>query len=152
MPGHVYVLCGDYQRAVEISRDAIAADQHNSPAPPFNYYTTSRCHDLHLMMYASMMTGQFQSAIMAADEMCENSLRLLSVREASVYCKHNGGIFSMRMHVVRFGKWQDIIDTRCRSLLIFCVRLMPRLCEGSCVRCPKKFDAAEEHKTLFYAT
>ncbi len=114
MPGHVYVLCGDYQRAVEISRDAIAADRkYLAHAGPFNYYTTSRCHDLHLMMYASMMTGQFQSAIMAADEMCENlSEAVISQEKRPFIASTMEGYFSMRMHVlVRFGKWQDIIDT-----------------------------------------
>jgi len=156
MPGHVYVLCGEYQRAVEISRDAIVADRkYLAHAGPFNYYTTSRCHDLHLMMYASMMTGQFQLAIMAADEMCENlSEAVISQEKRPFIASTMEGYFSMRMHVlVRFGKWQDIIDTPLpQPADLYCASTaMHHYAKGVALAALKKFDAAEEHKTLFYA-
>jgi len=156
MPGHIYVLCGDYQRAVEISRDAISADRkYLAHAGPFNYYTTSRCHDLHLMMYASMMTGQYQSAILAADEMCENlSEAVISQEKRPFIASTMEGYFSMRMHVlVRFGKWQDIIDTPLpQPADLYCVSTaMHHYAKGVASAALKNFDAAEEHKALFYA-
>jgi tetratricopeptide (TPR) repeat protein len=70
MPGHIYMLCGLYDQVIEASARAIAADRkYLAYAGALNFYTTARCHDLHLMMYAGMMSGRFQPAIEAADEM-----------------------------------------------------------------------------------
>ncbi|NND04260.1 MAG: hypothetical protein HKN91_15890, partial [Acidimicrobiia bacterium] len=52
MPGHIYVLCGEYEKARQASIRAVAADDmYVDYAGKFNFYTTARCHDLHLMMY-----------------------------------------------------------------------------------------------------
>ena len=73
MPGHIYVLCGEYKRAKAASEKAIAADKkYLEYAGPYNYYTTSRCHNLHLMMYTCMHLGQFEAALSAADGICKN--------------------------------------------------------------------------------
>ena len=62
MPGHIYVLCGLYDKAKSASEKAIAADRlYRAYAGDHNFYTTARCHDLHLMMYACMFLGQFIS-------------------------------------------------------------------------------------------
>jgi len=112
MPTHIDVLCGDYPAAVVASRKAIAADKtYLAKIGPFDYYTAACCHDFHQMMFAAMFLGQYQTAIDAADDMqsllSEEILRTgipsLAITLESYY--------SMRMHVlVRFGKWQRIID------------------------------------------
>src|SRR4029077_19203909 len=49
MPGHVYMLCGDYQRAKAVSERAIAADdRYLDYAGPLTFYTIACAHDLHL--------------------------------------------------------------------------------------------------------
>ena len=64
MPGHVYVLCGDYEKAKQVSEKAIAANErYLAYAGPYNFYTTARCHDLHLMMYTCMFLAQYLSLI-----------------------------------------------------------------------------------------
>jgi tetratricopeptide (TPR) repeat protein len=113
MPGHTYVLCGDYEKAVAVSEKAIAADDmYADYAGSFNFYITARCHDLHLMIFACMFLGQYKRALDTA-----NTLRRILPREiltipnrpklahqTEAYC-------SMKMHVlVRFGQWQAIID------------------------------------------
>jgi hypothetical protein len=48
MPGHTYVLCGEYAKAKDASTRAIIADdKYVEYAGPYNIYTTARCHDLH---------------------------------------------------------------------------------------------------------
>ena len=55
MPGHIYVLCGDYAQAVEQSRRAVVTDdKYVQYGGVDNFYSTSRCHDFHLYMYAAM--------------------------------------------------------------------------------------------------
>ena len=73
MPGHIYLLCGEYEKAKTASEAAILVNRkYLSYAGPYNYYTTARCHDLHLMMYTCMLLGQFEPAMAAAEEICEN--------------------------------------------------------------------------------
>ena len=53
MPAHIYVLSGDYEKAKAVSEAAILADRkYLSYAGPYNFYTTARCHDLHMMIHA----------------------------------------------------------------------------------------------------
>ncbi|GIS88614.1 MAG: hypothetical protein CM1200mP18_13240 [Gammaproteobacteria bacterium] len=67
MPAHIYVICGQYEDAIRVSKKAITVDeQYVEYAGPYNFYTTNICHDLHMMMYASMFAGQFEPALQAA--------------------------------------------------------------------------------------
>ncbi len=114
MPGHTYVLCGDYEAAKVASEKAIRADNmYVDYAGPFNFYTTARCHDLHLMMYTCMYLGQFKPAMEAAQQLCDTlSREVLSVPDRPQLAITMEGYYSMKMHVlVRFGRWQDIVDT-----------------------------------------
>ena len=68
MSAHIDILCGDYAQAVGQNRRAVRADdKYLRHAGPFNFYTTARCHNLHLLMYAAMFLGQYETAIAAAD-------------------------------------------------------------------------------------
>jgi tetratricopeptide (TPR) repeat protein len=114
MPGHIYVLCGQYEDAKSCSIRAIDADRlYLLYAGPFNFYTTARCHDLHMMMHACMFLGQFDPAYEAAREMCENvTPEILGIENRPQMCITLEGYCSTAIHVlVRFGKWQRIIDT-----------------------------------------
>ncbi len=112
MPGHIYVLCGQYPKAIACSHKAIAADRkYLAFRGPLNFYTTSRCHDLHLLMYSAMMSGCLTPAVKAAEEI------KLSLTPEVLSTKKNHmaitveGYFATHMHVlVRFGRWQDILD------------------------------------------
>ena len=64
MPGHVYVLCGEYQRAKIASEKAIAAnDKYLAYAGALTPYTTACAHDLLLMMHACMFMGRYEDSI-----------------------------------------------------------------------------------------
>jgi len=114
MPGHVYLLCGQYEKARTVSENAVVADnKYLNYAGPFNFYTTARCHDLHLMMYTYMLMGQFEPALNAANQMCATlSKEVLTLPDRPQMVVTMEGYYSMKMHVfVRFGRWQQIIDT-----------------------------------------
>lgn len=110
MPAHIYVLCGDYARSVEQSRRAVAADdKYLAHAGAQNFYTTARCHDLHLCMYAAMMAGQFRPAIHAADRIREIATPQVVSGSAPFMASILDGYSAMRTHVlVRFGKWREL--------------------------------------------
>jgi tetratricopeptide (TPR) repeat protein len=101
MPAHIYVLCGDYEKAKAASERAIRAnDLYLGYADNPTSYLLSCCHDLHLMMFTCMFLGQYGAAVWAADQ-----VRRLATREAVTI----RGRPKLNV-LVRFGRWRDIID------------------------------------------
>jgi tetratricopeptide (TPR) repeat protein len=125
MPAHIHVLCGDYEKAKSTSEAAILVNRkYLAYAGPYNYYTTARCHDLHLMMYACMHLGQFEPAMAAAEEIYENlTPDVIDLKDKPFIAATMEGYYSMKIHVlVRFGKWQRVIDTPLPADLdLYCV-------------------------------
>ncbi|MBT5624356.1 MAG: hypothetical protein HOJ76_02000 [Proteobacteria bacterium] len=155
MPGHIYVLCGEYQRAKAASEKAITADQkYLEYAGPYNYYTTSRCHNLHLMMYTCMHLAQFESALSAAEEICRNLMPDIIKLKNKPFIMHTmEGYFSMKMHVlIRFGKWQEIINAAMPdNAELYCVSTsMHHYAKTVAYAATKQFIEADQEKTLFY--
>jgi tetratricopeptide (TPR) repeat protein len=113
MPGHIYVLCGDYEKARIASLKAIRPNElFLRYAGPFTYYTVACCHDLHLMMHTCMFLGRYGDAMVAANRMCDLLTReVLSVKGRPKFAMSLEAYYSMKTHVwVRFGRWRDIID------------------------------------------
>jgi len=157
MPGHTYVLCGEYELAKDASLKAIRADDiYVDYAGPFNFYTTARCHDLHLMMYTCMFLGQFKPAMAAAEQMCGTlSKEVLSVEGRPQLAVTMEGYYAMKMHVlVRFGRWQDIVDAPMPECpVLYCVSTsMHHYAKGVAQAALKNFEAAEEERRLFHAS
>ena len=156
MPGHTYVLCGDYEKAKIASEKAIRADDmYVDYAGAFNFYTTARCHNLHLMMFACMFLGQFKPAIAAAEQMCATlSKEVLSIKDRPQLAITMEGYYSMKMHVlVRFGRWQDIVDTPMPDdPVLYCVSTaMHHYAKGVAQAALKNIDAAEAQRASFHA-
>ena len=109
---HIYVLCGDYAQAVEQCRRAVRADdRYLRYAGPVNFYTTARCHDLHLYMYTAMFLGQYGTAIAAANRICATATPELVASSYPFMASILDGYSAMRTHVyVRFGKWRELIQ------------------------------------------
>jgi tetratricopeptide (TPR) repeat protein len=113
MPGHIYVLCGDYEKAKIASEKAVRAnDLYLAYADNPTNYLLSCCHDLHLMMFTCMFLGQYGSALWAADEVRRLVTRkVVTIPDRPKLTWTIEGYYGMRSHVlVRFGRWRDIID------------------------------------------
>src|SRR5260370_639617 len=113
MPGHVYGLCGEYQKAKIDSAKAIAAnDTYLAYAGALTPYTTACAHDLLLMMHTCMFMGRYQDSIGAANKLRGMLTKeVLSVKGRPKFSSSLEGYYSMSVHVmVRFGRWQEIID------------------------------------------
>ena len=111
MSAHIYVLCGDYAQSVVQSERAVSADdKYLAYAGDQNFYTTMRCHDLHLYMYAAMFLGQFGKATHAANRIRAMATPELIARSAPFMASILDGYSAMCTHVlVRFGHWKDLI-------------------------------------------
>jgi tetratricopeptide (TPR) repeat protein len=157
MPGHVYMLCGDYQKAKAASEKAIAADDiYLDYAGSLTFYTIACAHDLHLMMYACMFMGRYRDAIDTADKMCRMLRKeVLSVEGRPKFAMSLEGYYSMRTHVmVRFGRWQEIVDEPLPDDpdLYLVSTAMHHYAKGIAHASLKRLDEADEERRLFYAS
>jgi tetratricopeptide (TPR) repeat protein len=113
MPGHIYVLCGEYEKAKLASEKAVRAnDAYLAYAREPTYYLLGCCHDLHLMMFTCMFLGQAKPALWAADKVRSLVTRdIVSLPDRPKFTQTVEGYHAMKSHVlVRFGRWQEIID------------------------------------------
>ncbi|WP_287179873.1 hypothetical protein [Mesorhizobium sp.] len=112
MPSHIDVQISQYSAAIDATDRAIAADRrYAAKEGAFNFYTSSRCHDLHLKIYASMLAGRYASAIEAADELAANLPAELLRLSNPPLADWLEGFVPMRLHVmVRFGKWRELTE------------------------------------------
>ena len=113
MPGHIYALCGDYEKARIVSERSIRADDmYADYAGSFNFYVTARCHDLHLMMHTCMFLGQYVPALAAADKIRSILTEdILTIPDRPKLVAMTEAYYSMKAHVlVRFGRWREIVE------------------------------------------
>jgi tetratricopeptide (TPR) repeat protein len=111
MPAHIYVQCADYAQSVAVSQRAIAVDDlYVAWRGATNFYTTARCHDLHLCMFAAMFMGHYRFALDAADRIRATATSDLIARSFPFMATILDGYSAMRTHVqVRFGQWRALI-------------------------------------------
>lgn len=155
MPGHTYILCGEYELAKIASEKAIRADDiYVDYAGAFNFYTTARAHDLHLMMFTCMFLGQYAPALSAAEAICNTLTKdLLSIQGRPQMVTTMEGYYSMKMHVlVRFGRWTDIINEPLPDdSTVYPVTIaMHHYAKGVAYAFLKEIEKAEEQSVLFY--
>jgi tetratricopeptide (TPR) repeat protein len=113
MPGHIYVLCGEYEKAKLASEKAVRAnDLYLAYAGETSYYLLGCCHDLHLMMFTCMLLGKYGPALWAADKVRSLATReVIALPDRPKLTQTVEGYHAMKSHVlVRFGRWSEIID------------------------------------------
>jgi tetratricopeptide (TPR) repeat protein len=154
MPGHIYMLCGDYRSAKAASERAIVADDlYLDYAGPLTFYTIACAHDLHLMMYACMFMGRYSDSIDTANKMCRLlSREVLGVKDRPKFAMSLEGYYSMKTHVmVRFGRWQEIIDEPLPDdpELYLVSTAMHHYAKGIAHATLKQFEHADEERARF---
>lgn len=108
MPSHIFVRVGRYAEAAQSNRDAIDADQaYFAKAPAPGFYSLYYAHNIHFLAFASMMSGDYASAIAAAEQL-EAEIPEENLRELAGLIE---GIMATKLHVlIRFGKWEEILE------------------------------------------
>ncbi|TGJ66015.1 hypothetical protein EYR41_009944 [Orbilia oligospora] len=157
MPGHIYLLCGEYEKAKLASEAAIKADDiYSQWAGSVNFYVAARCHHIHLMMYTCMFLGQYEPARAAAEKMKSIVSRdILTVPDRPEMVMRAEGYYAMAIHMpVRFGKWKDIIDTPAPDdpHLFPVSTVMHHYARGVAYAALKKTSEAERERILFHET
>lgn len=155
MPTHIDVLCGRYQAVIDSNTAAIDADRvYLEREGAMNFYSLYRSHNYHFALYGAMFAGQFEPAIAAADEMIATLPAELLAIESPPMADWLEGFVSMRMHVlIRFGKWQDILDTPLPTdpELYAMTTAMAHYARGVAFAATGRVAEAETERTLFEA-
>lgn len=112
MSTHIDVLCGNYQDVVKSNQAGIEADlkylqQHGA----MNFYSLYRVHNYHFKLYGAMFQGNYAAAMDAvngiSDTVPDELVRLSEPPMVNFLESYMG----MKTHaLVRFGKWQELID------------------------------------------
>ena len=112
MPTHIDVLCGHYRDVVVYNQRATEADRkYLSREGAMNVYSLYRTHNLHFAVYGAMFLGQATPALDAAQEIIDMTPEDLLRVPSPPMGDFLEGYLSMKQHVlVRFGRWQEIID------------------------------------------
>lgn len=108
MPSHIYIRVGRYAEAAQTNRDAIAADRvYFAKAPAPGFYSIYYAHNIHFLAFAGMMSGDYATAISAAEQL-EAEIPEENLRELAGLIE---GIMPTNLHVmIRFGKWEQILE------------------------------------------
>lgn len=110
MPGHTYVRIGRYADAVATNEAAVAADDRYFKAGTDpGFYYVYHAHNLHFLSFASMMEGRYEPALAAARRL-EVAIPDPVLDEVAFLVE---GIIPSTYHVmIRFGKWEDILQEK----------------------------------------
>jgi tetratricopeptide (TPR) repeat protein len=112
MPSHIYVLCGQYERAISSNIDAVVADdKYIAIDGALGIYTIYRLHNFHFQVYGALFSGQYEPALRAANEMCATIQPDYLRVDHAFLANYLEAFYGMKAHVlIRFGKWQEILD------------------------------------------
>lgn len=112
MPTHIDVLCGHYRDVVIYNQKAVEADRKFlAREGAMNVYALYRSHNHHFIIYGAMFLGQYTPAIRAAQELIDTTPEALLRIPSPPMADFVEGYIPMKQHVlVRFGKWQEILD------------------------------------------
>ncbi len=154
MPGHIYVLCGEYEKAKLTSEKAVRAnDLYLAYAGEPTYYLLGCCHDLHLMMFTCMFLGQQAPALWAADKVRSLVTRdVVSIPGRPKFTQTVEGYHAMKSHVqVRFGRWREIVEepTIAEPELYVLTSAMQHYAKGVAHATLRDFTSAERQRELF---
>ena len=107
MPSHIDVLVGDYQKVIEMNRQAIAVDREFVKRQGANnFYTFYRIHNYHFLVYGAMFDGQSKLALKAARDL-QSQVPDSLLREQTDFLD---AFMEMPLHVmIRFGMWDEIL-------------------------------------------
>ncbi|ORX38875.1 TPR domain protein [Kockovaella imperatae] len=107
MPSHIYVLVGDYRRAISANSRALFDDElYVSKGKPSLWYNILRLHNMHSLVYAAMSSGNWEDArdnlkLVETDTVEDLARTMPNVLE---------GFLGTWAHVyVRFGRWDEIL-------------------------------------------
>ncbi len=112
MPSHIYIRTGYYEKGIVANDKAVKAYHHNLPlfAATEENVALYELHNIHMKLNCAQMAGNYQNARSASQELQDQIpsfyLQIPGPLANYVQYLHQSPLFTM----VRFGKWQDIMQ------------------------------------------
>ena len=112
MPSHIYVLCGQYEKTIASNVEAAEADvKYLEFDSDLGIYYVYLLHNIHFQVYGAFFSGQYESAIKAANQMQATVRPEYLLSDHAFLVNYLEAFYGMKPHVlIRFGKWQEILD------------------------------------------
>ena len=147
MPAHIYIWTGHYADAAAANVDAVDVDRaYFERVGRQKIYELYHAHNLHFLVYAAMFAGQREQALRAAREM--NDELPMAIREAMPEAAE--GYLPVLWHVmVRFGMWEEILETPLIEAKTPIVEASWRYARGVALANLDRFDEARREEALF---
>lgn len=149
MPSHIDVRRGRWAASAEANRRAIVADdEYARHAPSPQFYRVYMAHNHHMLAYSLMMMGQSHGAIDAIQAMI-GDMPSEWIRENAPIAD---GFTAMPLEVlVRFGKWEQILDAPEPPEYLPLARAMRHYARGISYAALKDVENAQAELKLFEA-
>ena len=109
MPGHIWLVLGDYEMAAAVNERAAAVDREyvNASHVASSGYAPYMLHNLHFVAYARWMQGKKADGLHAADVMAQAMAPLVETMPEMVDSFNAWTLFGR----VRFGEWDAILQS-----------------------------------------
>jgi tetratricopeptide (TPR) repeat protein len=153
MPSHIYIQCGQYEKAIEANLQASVADaKYVAIDSALGVFTVSRLHNLHFQVYGALFSGQYKVALRAAN-LIQATVTPEALRHENQFLVNRlEGLYGTKAHVyIRFGNWQEILDEPMpEHPLLMCVTTARwRYAKGIAYAVLGEVDKALEQQQLF---
>jgi len=106
MPGHIWLVLGDYELAAAVNQRAVTVDrEYLAQSKTSSGYAAYYVHNLHFLAYARWMQGRKADGLRAADEMANAIKPLLDTMPDMADAFNSVTVFGR----VRFRDWDGIL-------------------------------------------
>jgi len=107
MPGHIWLVLGDYEMAAAVNERAVEVDrQYLAQSKTSSGYGMYYVHNLHFIAYARWMQGRKADGLRAADEMAKAVAPMLESMPDMADAFNSVTVFGR----VRFRDWDGILN------------------------------------------
>jgi tetratricopeptide (TPR) repeat protein len=106
MPSHIYIRTGDYVAAVKSNQLAVEVDNKTPvPAGGSMAYMMYRSHNVHFLVSAAMMDGEFEVALGAAKDLDARANAIVNeMPEAEAFLPYHNFV------LLRFGRSDEVLS------------------------------------------
>jgi tetratricopeptide (TPR) repeat protein len=111
MPGHLYYLAGQYDKAISVYKTALKqeTDYHTSNKIPF-ISNQNYIHNLQFLAVSQAETNNYQAALATATQLANISLQSEITNNGAIQMfTYEGRILPALVHI-RYNKWQKAIE------------------------------------------
>ena len=121
MPSHIYIRTGNYADGITVNDDAVAGYQKYAQAfaPAQENIALYELHNIHMKLNCAQMAGNYKQALSASRELQQKIppfyLPMPGALGNFVQYIHQSVLFTQ----VRFGKWNDILQTIPEDALVY---------------------------------